>query len=112
MVERRLVISGRESETAETAAAYGNLGLLYRTRGEIDRAEEMHKKSLAIDEKLGRQEGMANHYGNLGNVYKTRGDLDRAEEMYRKAPALFKAVGATPSVKQVETLLDALNKSR
>ena len=34
MVERRLAISGREAETADTAAAYGNLGVIYRTRGE------------------------------------------------------------------------------
>jgi hypothetical protein len=34
----------------------------------------MHKKSLAIAEKLGRQEGMANHYGgNHGLIYETQG---------------------------------------
>ena len=43
------------------ASEYGNLGLIYQTRGELDRAEEMHKKSLAIEEKLGNEEGMANH---------------------------------------------------
>jgi tetratricopeptide (TPR) repeat protein len=68
MLERWLAISGREAETGETAAAYGNLGVIDQTRGEIDRAEEMHKQALAIDEKLGRQEGMANHYGNLGPI--------------------------------------------
>ncbi len=51
----------RRSSAARRAwpAHYGNLGLIYQTRGELDRAEEMHKKSLAIEEKLGRQEGMA-----------------------------------------------------
>jgi tetratricopeptide (TPR) repeat protein len=66
MLERCLAISGLDAETANTAAAYGNLGLIYQTRGELDRAEEMHKKSLAIEETLGRQEGMASDYGNLG----------------------------------------------
>jgi tetratricopeptide (TPR) repeat protein len=75
MVECWLAISGREAETADTAAAYGNLGLIYRTRGELDRAEEMLNKSLAINEKLGRQEGMAKQYDNLGNIYWTRGDV-------------------------------------
>ncbi len=37
----------------------------------------MLKKALAIEEKLGRQEGMASQYGNLGLVYRTR-ELDRA----------------------------------
>jgi Tfp pilus assembly protein PilF len=72
----------------------------------------MHKKALAINEKLGRQEGMADQYDNLGFLYETRGEPHRAEEMYRKALALFKAVGAAPTVKQVQASLDALNKSR
>ena len=55
------------------ASVYGNLGNVYRTRGELDRAVEMFEKSLAINEALGRQDGMANQYGNLGNVYRTRG---------------------------------------
>jgi tetratricopeptide (TPR) repeat protein len=90
----------------------GNLGVIYWTRGELDRAEEMLKKSLAINEKLGRQEGMAASYGNLGNIYWTRGELDRAEEMLKKALVRFKAVGAAPQIKQTETLLDSLNESR
>jgi len=69
------------------AAGTGNLGLIYRTRGQLDRAEEMHKKALAINEKLGRQKGMANQYGNLGAIYQTRGELDRAEEMHKKSLA-------------------------
>ncbi|MGH8471818.1 MAG: tetratricopeptide repeat protein, partial [Gammaproteobacteria bacterium] len=58
------------------------------TRGDLDRAEEMFKASLAIFQKLGHQEGMARQYGNLGNIYKTRGELDRAEEMHKKALAI------------------------
>jgi len=42
------------------AAAHGNLGLIYRARGDLDQAEAMHRKSLAINEKLGRLEGIAN----------------------------------------------------
>ncbi|MGI8426825.1 MAG: tetratricopeptide repeat protein [Actinomycetota bacterium] len=96
MVERRLAISGREAETADTAdtaAAYGNLGVIYRTRDELDRAEEMHKKSLAIEEKLGRQEGMASDYGNLEVIYQARGELERAEEMLKKSLAIEEKLG-------------------
>ena len=53
----------------------------------------MYKKSLAIEEKLGRLEGMANQYGNLGNVLQTRGDLDGAEEMYKKSLAIEEKLG-------------------
>ncbi len=73
--------------------ALGNLGLVHRTRGDLDCAEEMHMKSLEIHEALGRREGMASQYGNLGLVYQTRGDLDRAEEMFEKSLALDEALG-------------------
>ncbi|MFN0141517.1 MAG: tetratricopeptide repeat protein [Pyrinomonadaceae bacterium] len=93
ILERSLAISGRDSETADTAAVLGNLGLIYQTRGELDRAEEMHKKSLAIAEKLCREEYMASQYGNLGLIYETRGELDLAEEMHKKALAINEKLG-------------------
>ncbi len=75
------------------AAANGNLGLIYRTRGDLDMAEEFLRKSLDIDEHLGRREGMANQYGNLGLIYRTRGDLDKAEEFLRKALDIDEQLG-------------------
>ena len=39
--------------SVEKAALYGNLGLIYQTRGELERAEEMLRKALAIDERVG-----------------------------------------------------------
>ena len=56
----------------------GNLGLIYKMRGELDKAEEMYLKSLEIDKKLGRLEDMASGYCCLGIVYKKRGDNDKA----------------------------------
>ncbi len=93
----------RNTERDETvnAACYGNLGVVYHIRGDLDRAEEMHRKSLEIDERLGRLEGMASDYGNLGNVYYTRGDLDRAEEMYRKTLEIDKRLGRLESITKV-----------
>ena len=54
----------------EEAVVLGNLGLIYQTRGELDKAEEMHKKALEINEKIGRLEGIASQFGNLGAIYK------------------------------------------
>lgn len=58
LLHRSLAISGPDAQSDESSAAISNLGLIYRTRGELDRAEEIHRKSLAIEEKLGRQEGI------------------------------------------------------
>jgi tetratricopeptide (TPR) repeat protein len=88
-----LAISGPDTETRSTAAAYGNLGLILQTRGDIDGAETVHRKSLEISEKLGWVEGIATGYGNLGLVLRTRGNLDEAEEMHRKALEIFDKLG-------------------
>jgi tetratricopeptide (TPR) repeat protein len=69
------------------------LGYIYYTIGELDKAEEMFKKALKIDEKLGRLEGMAIQYNNLGVIYKTRGELDKAEEMHNKALEIAEKLG-------------------
>jgi tetratricopeptide (TPR) repeat protein len=79
--------------SASQAALFGKLGLIYRTRGDLDRAEKMHRRSLEIEEKLGRLEGIANQYGNLGLIYFTRDDLDRAEEMHRRSLEIDEKLG-------------------
>ncbi len=99
-------LGNRESE----AMALGNLGILYMTRGDLDRAEEMYRKSMELDEALGRKEGMASQYGNLGNLYQIRGEIDRAEEMYRKSLELFREVGAAPQIERVEQWLADLRE--
>ncbi|WP_417916590.1 tetratricopeptide repeat protein [Candidatus Electronema sp. JC] len=65
----------------------------YNTRGELDKAEEMYRKALALFEALASKQGMAQTYGNLGNVAYTRGELDKAEEMYRKSLEISEALG-------------------
>ena len=112
LLERWLAISGRDDENADTAAALGNLGLIYKTRGDFDRAEEMHNKALAINEKLGRQEGMAIQYGNLGVIYQARGDLDRAEEMHKKALAIDEKLGRQQGMATNYSNLGSIAKAR
>ncbi|MBW8035338.1 MAG: tetratricopeptide repeat protein [Planctomycetes bacterium] len=82
-----------ESGSSREAMLYGNLGIVYQMRGDLGKAEEMHKKSLEINENRGRLEGMANDYGNLGIVYQTRSDLDKAEEMYEKSLEINEKLG-------------------
>ncbi len=90
-MENLLSISAHNSE--EQAVAYANLGNVYQKRGDLNKAEEMYLKSLAISEVLDCKEVMASTYGNLGNVYQAHGDLDKAEHMYRKSLAIDEALG-------------------
>ncbi len=82
-----------EKSSAEEGVLLGNLGLIYRWRGDIETAEQMCKKSLEIEEKLGRLESMASTYNNLGAIYQMRGDLDKAEQMYNEALEINEKLG-------------------
>jgi len=86
------------------AAALGNIGLIYQTRGEsllrsgspatakdeLDEALEYFEKSLKISEEIGAKETSANQLGNIGNVYVLKGDKQKALEYLNQALALFK----------------------
>ncbi|MEM7525785.1 MAG: tetratricopeptide repeat protein, partial [Pseudomonadota bacterium] len=50
--ERALSISDAASDAALRAIALGNLGLVAQTRGDLDAAEDFHRRSLALDEEL------------------------------------------------------------
>ncbi len=70
------------------------LGYLYQFVGNLEQAEIVLEKSLAIDEKLGNQEGMAIDYGNLANVYQRQGKFHEAEGMLRQALAINEKLGS------------------
>ena len=82
-----------EKYSVEEAVVLGNLGLIYKTKGYLEKAEDMVKKSLEISKKLGSLEGMASEYGNLGLIYQTKGDLDKAKDMHNKSMEINKKLG-------------------
>jgi protein O-GlcNAc transferase len=84
----------------DNADGWNQLAALFLRTGELEQAEAAWRKSLALEEALGRKEGMAQDYGNLGNVYRTRGELDKAEEMHRKSLALEEALGRKEGMAQ------------
>lgn len=92
-------------------AEYGNLGLIYGKRGESDRAEEMLRKALEIQKKLGLQEYLANQYANLGSLIKDRGDLERARKLWTKARDIYAQIGIPHLVTKLQDWLDGLPKS-
>ena len=75
------------------AGHYGDLAAVRWDRGDLDRAEEMHRKALDINERLGRQEEVSTGYGHLAGIHDARGDVNRAEEMHRKALDIAEQLG-------------------
>jgi tetratricopeptide (TPR) repeat protein/energy-coupling factor transporter ATP-binding protein EcfA2 len=75
------------------ASILDNLGNVYRVRGELEKAEEMHKKSLEINERLERFDGVSSNYNNLGIISRIRGELQKAEEMQKKSLEINERLG-------------------
>ena len=71
----------------------GNMGIVYKTKGELDKALEYYGKALELNEELGRKEGMAIQLGNIGIVHKIKGELDKALEYHGKALELNEELG-------------------
>ena len=80
---RAVEIAGQSDDLINAASASVQLGHLHDTHGNLNAAIEMYKRSLEINEKLERQEGIASDNGFLGNIYKELGDLDGAERRYK-----------------------------
>jgi tetratricopeptide (TPR) repeat protein len=81
----RILELASASDRIWQAIAYGNIGLVREQSSDFGGAKEMHRKSLAIHEELGRPEGMAQVQINLGIIEKRQGHFARAEELFRLA---------------------------
>ena len=99
-------------DPGDVAVLSGNLGVIYRTRGDLDKAEEILHRALDTFEKLGRLDGMADQYGNLGSVYLTRGDLDKAEQMFHKALEIHENLGRLDSMASDYGNLGLIHRTR
>jgi len=64
--------------------AYINLGSLYDTQTEFNKALGFHLKSLKLAEELQNEEDLATAYNNVGLMHYQLGDYDRALSYYEK----------------------------
>jgi len=102
-----LNLASQSHDKSLLVVAYGNLGIVEYIRGNLDAAVEYYQHSLALNEELGRKEGMASDYGNLGIVEQTRGNLDAACQYWHRARDLFAEIGAEHKSQQVQDWIDA-----
>jgi tetratricopeptide (TPR) repeat protein len=109
MYQQALTINKGLGRQEGIAVNYGNLGIVYQTRGDLEEAEEMFHKSLSINKALGRKDGIANQYSNLGKLSEIQNDPGRAVEMYQNSLDLFVEL-KSPEAEKVAELLRQLRK--
>ena len=114
--------------TLNHAAVYGNIGILYQNKGQIDTALEWQNKARVIFEREAPDSlPVASTYGNIGNLYQEKRQIDTALEWQNKAREIFEReapdslpvantygnIGNLYQLKgQIDTALEWQNKAR
>ncbi len=75
------------------ANSYNNLGAVYYSLGEYQKAIKFHQQSLAITREIDDRGGEAKSYGNLGNVYDSLGEYQKAIEFHQQSLAIKREIG-------------------
>jgi CHAT domain-containing protein/Tfp pilus assembly protein PilF len=89
IIERALEIRERVlgPDHPDLAACLNSLGILYKNKGDLVKAEALYQRALAIREKTMGSEhpGVAAVLNNLAIVYRDRGEIAKAEELHQRA---------------------------
>ncbi len=108
--QRALDLATAQNDRGAQAHAYDGLSGVHMFRRELDEAERMSRKSLALEEALGRKGGVASDYGNLGIFYAMRDDLATARKYWINARDLYKQIpGASSAAEMVQKWLAELD---
>ncbi|CAH3034462.1 unnamed protein product, partial [Pocillopora meandrina] len=75
------------------ATSYANMGVLFRSLGKYDKAQEYLEKALAIQIEIGDRYGETAVYGSLGIVFQSLGKYDKARQYLEKALAIKIEIG-------------------
>jgi CHAT domain-containing protein/tetratricopeptide (TPR) repeat protein len=78
----------------QEATVLNNIGLLYRTLGELNEALEFFNQSLTIRRELGDLRGEAISLNHLGRVHVALGEIQKGLDLYEQALALERARGS------------------
>jgi hypothetical protein len=80
-------------------------------RGDLDRAEGMHLKDLAVEEELGRKKEMAKAYVYLGAVAYKRRDVGDVRKQWGSARDLYAEIGMLQEGEKIQGWLDKLPRA-
>ena len=73
--------------------AINGMGVISRTRGDLQKALDYYEKALIIDEIIENKSGMAYELGSMGVIYRRQGYLQKALEHHEKALNIHKEIG-------------------
>ncbi len=91
------------------AKVYSNIGLLNRSKGDLDKALEYYKKSLKIKQNFDDKPGIASTLSGIGLVYLDKGELTRAKEYLEEAMQILENYDKPTSLSHIILNLGLIN---
>ena len=91
----KILKSRKATKTIDYADLVNNIGIVYRSKGDLHNALNYYLDSQAIMDKLGLQntEEYAKGIANIANVYESKGDSDRALRYFMDSQQIRDALG-------------------
>ena len=88
-----LSVAQAEGDKAEEGRVYNNLGNVFQSLGDFNKAVEYHTLHLSIAKDLGDKAGEGGAYGNLGIAFDSLGDFNKAVEYHTLDLSIAKDLG-------------------
>ena len=80
-------------DRAGEGKAYCNIGNVYDSLGDFQKAREYGERHLQISKEVEDRAGEGNAYGNLGNAFINLGDFQKTIEYHKRHLQISKEVG-------------------
>ncbi|MCA2817439.1 MAG: tetratricopeptide repeat protein, partial [Microcystis sp. M085S1] len=106
--QQSLAITREIGDRGGEAASYNNLGTVYRSLGEYQKAIEFYQQSLAIKREIGDRGGEAKSWFNLGLTYYKLARISEAKEAFLQSRELFQALGLAADVQDCDQAIRQL----
>ena len=90
-----LALANEVGDTHGMAAAYNNLGVVYRNHGALDKALEFYITAEGLFRKTNDKPGLAATHNNIGTVYSLKKDAEKAKGYFEDATKLFRELNDT-----------------
>ena len=91
--EEALALYKAASDRSSEALTLNNIGLVYDSLGETQRALDFFNQALPVLKVIADRSGEAAILGNIGLVHSSLGEQQRALEFYNQALSILRAVG-------------------
>jgi tetratricopeptide (TPR) repeat protein len=95
MLLKSFAVADKHGELIIASVVAGNLGLLYRETQDLDRAEEMVRQALQLEERLKHNDGMARANLNLGSILFEKARFEDAAAHFKESLRLYESLGLT-----------------